>query len=149
MTVHSDRASGPSLPWQRTRARQLSNYRMRPTRLAISFLGGHTTGRRHARLRERASACNLWTALGGIVAQPVRGDMDTDRVIQLLEEIRDLQRELVASYQQALRNQAEAVRAQRDAIARGRKLQAALGIVIAVVLVIVVLLLRYVLRRYA
>ena len=75
--------------------------------------------------------------------------MDTDRAIQLLEEIRDLQRQQVASYQQALRNQEEAVRAQREAMARGRKLQVALGIVIAVVLVIVVLLLRYVLQRYS
>ena len=75
--------------------------------------------------------------------------MDTDRAIQLLEEIRDLQRQQVASYQQALRNQEEAVRAQREAMARGRRLQVALGIVIAVVLVIVVLLLRYVLQRYS
>lgn len=74
--------------------------------------------------------------------------MDTDRVVQVLEEIRELQRRLVDSHQQALRNQQEAIQAQRDAIARGRKLQVALGIVIAVVLVVVLVLLKYVIQRY-
>ena len=75
--------------------------------------------------------------------------MDTDRVIQLLEEIRDLQRQQVDSQQLALRNQQEAIRAQQEAMARGRKLQIALGLVIAVVLVTVLLLLRYVIQRYS
>jgi preprotein translocase subunit SecF len=75
--------------------------------------------------------------------------MDTDRVIELLEEIRALQRQQVEGQQQALRNQQEAIRAQHVAMARGRKLQAALGIVIAVVLITVLVLLRFVLRRYS
>ncbi|HEY6947944.1 MAG TPA: hypothetical protein VI297_03925 [Gemmatimonadales bacterium] len=74
--------------------------------------------------------------------------MDADRLAQLLEEIRDLQHKQVALYQEALRNQQAAVRAQQEAIARGRKLQAALGVVIAIVLVMVLVLLRFVVRRY-
>lgn len=75
--------------------------------------------------------------------------MDTDRVIQLLEEIRALQREQVDAQQQALRNQEDAIRAQQEAMARGRRLQTALGVVIAVVLVMVLVLLRYVIQRYS
>ena len=75
--------------------------------------------------------------------------MDSDRVIQLLEEIRALQRQQVEGQQQALRNQQEAIRAQQEAVARGRRLQAALGIVIAVGLIIVLVLLRFVLQRYS
>lgn len=75
--------------------------------------------------------------------------MDTDRVIQLLEEIRALQRQQVDAQQQALRNQQDAIRAQQEAMARGRKLQTALGVVIAVVLVMVLVLLRYVIQRYS
>jgi hypothetical protein len=75
--------------------------------------------------------------------------MDTDRVIQLLEEIRALQQQQVEGQQLALRNQEEAIRAQQAAMARGRRLQVALGIVIAVVLVVVLVLLRYVLHRYS
>lgn len=75
--------------------------------------------------------------------------MDTDRVIQLLEEIRALQRQQVDAQQQALRNQEHAIRAQQEAMARGRRLQTALGVVIAVVLVMVLVLLRYVIQRYS
>ena len=74
--------------------------------------------------------------------------MDSDRVVQVLEEIRELQRRLLDSHQQALRNQQEAIQAQRDAIGRGRKLQALLGIVIAGVLVTVLVLLKFVIQRY-
>ena len=75
--------------------------------------------------------------------------MGTDRVIHLLEEIRALQRQQVDAQQQALRNQQEAIRAQQEGMARGRRLQAALGIVIAIVLVMVLVLLRYVVQRYS
>lgn len=75
--------------------------------------------------------------------------MDTDRVVQLLEEIRALQRQQVDGQQQALRNQQDAIRAQQEAMARGRRLQTALGVVIAVVLVMVLVLLRYVIQRYS
>lgn len=75
--------------------------------------------------------------------------MDTDRVTELLTEIRDLHQQLLESHQQALRNQQAAIEAQRTAIARGRKLQAALGVVIAGVFVVVIVLLRYVMQHFS
>ncbi len=75
--------------------------------------------------------------------------MENDRLIGVLEEIRELLRQQVQSHQQAVRNQQEAVRAQQDAIGRGRKLQVAIGVVIAFVLILVLVLLRFVLRRYS
>lgn len=74
--------------------------------------------------------------------------MDEDRVVRLLEEVRDLQRQQVEAYARALGNQQESVQMQREAIARGRKLQGAVGIVIVIVLVTVIVLLRYVITHY-
>jgi cell division protein FtsL len=74
--------------------------------------------------------------------------MDEDRVARLLEEIRDLQRQHFATYRQALDNQQEAVRMQREGMTRARKLLWAVGVVIAIVLVMVLVLLRYILRHY-
>jgi hypothetical protein len=76
--------------------------------------------------------------------------MDEDRIVRILEEIRDLQRQHAAAYQQALHAQAESVELQRAAVGRARRLLAAIGVVIAIVLVLVLVLvlLAYVLRRY-
>jgi hypothetical protein len=74
--------------------------------------------------------------------------MDEDRLFRLLEEIRDLQRLQVEAYARALVNQQEAVRLQRDAVGRARKLLAALGVVLVIVLVMALVLLRYTLRHY-
>lgn len=75
--------------------------------------------------------------------------MNDDRVARLLEEIRDLQRQQVEAYGRALANQQEAVRMQREGMARARKLLAWIGVVIAIVLVMVLVLLRYILQHYA
>lgn len=75
--------------------------------------------------------------------------MDEDRVVHLLEEIRDLQRQQVEAYARALRNQEEALDRQRHAVGRARPLLAGVGVLILILLVIVVLLLRYVLQHYA
>jgi hypothetical protein len=40
--------------------------------------------------------------------------MTDDRVVKLLEEIRDLQRQHVENYGEALRNQQESIKLQRD-----------------------------------
>jgi cell division protein FtsL len=74
--------------------------------------------------------------------------VDEDRVIRLLEEVCDLQRQQLQAYQRALENQQEAIRMQRDGVGRARKLMAGIAAVIAIVLVIVLLLLRYILRYY-
>jgi hypothetical protein len=75
--------------------------------------------------------------------------MDEDRLVPLLEEIRDLLRQQVEAYGRALSNQQEAVRIQREAMGRARKLLAGLALVIVLVLGIVLVLLRFVLRHYA
>lgn len=75
--------------------------------------------------------------------------MDEDRVAQVLEEIRDLQRRHVDAYERALSNQQDAVRVQREGMGRVRKLLAGIGIVIILVLGVVLVLLRYVLQHYA
>lgn len=74
--------------------------------------------------------------------------MDEDRVVRLLEEIRDLQRQQVEAYGRAITNQQESIRAQKEAIANARKLQLAAGIVIIFVILVVLVLLRYVLTHY-
>ena len=75
--------------------------------------------------------------------------MDEDRLARVLEEIRDLQRQQVEAYGRALANQEDALRLQREGVGRARKLLGAIGVIIAVVLVMVIVLLRYVLRHYA
>jgi hypothetical protein len=75
--------------------------------------------------------------------------MDEDRLARLLEEIRDLQRQQVEAYGRVLNNQQEALRLQREGMGRPRKLLAGVLVIIAFVLVIVLVLLRYVLRHYS
>lgn len=75
--------------------------------------------------------------------------MDDDRVLRLLEEIRDLQRQQVEAAHQVLQNQQDAIRTQREGMARARRLLPVLAGVVAIILVIVLVLLRFVLRRYA
>ena len=68
--------------------------------------------------------------------------MDDDRHLRVLEEIRDLLR-------QQLENQALVIRTQQEAMARARRLLPAIGVVIGIILFIVLVLLRFVVRRYA
>jgi hypothetical protein len=71
-----------------------------------------------------------------------------ERVVQVLEEVRDLQRQLLAAYGQALENQREAIRTQRETTRRARMLLGVVGVILLFVFVMVVVLLRYVLRHY-
>jgi hypothetical protein len=75
--------------------------------------------------------------------------MADDRVVQVLEEVRDLQRQLLAAYGQALDNQREAIRTQREGVRRARLLLVAIGVILGIVFVMTLVLLRYVLRHYA
>ena len=75
--------------------------------------------------------------------------MADDRVVQVLEEVRDLQRQLLAAYGQALDNQREAIRTQREGVRRARLLLIGIGVVLAFVFIMVLVLFRYVLRHYA
>ncbi len=73
--------------------------------------------------------------------------MTDDRIIQLLEEIRDLQRYNVERYGEALRNQEESIRLQQAALRRVRIILgfATIALVLAVGM-LVLLLLRVVAR---
>ena len=65
--------------------------------------------------------------------------MTDDRLIQLLEEIRDLQKEHVQRYGEALRNQQESIRLQQTGL---RRVRVILGFAaVALVLTVGVLLL--------
>lgn len=68
-------------------------------------------------------------------------DASDDRIVRVLEEMRDAQREQLALSRQAIENQSEAIRAQRDlqAAARGR-LRVIAGLIVFVLLMIVVIL---------
>jgi hypothetical protein len=68
-------------------------------------------------------------------------DSSDDRVVRVLEEMRDAQREQLALSRQAIENQTEAIRVQRDlqGAARGR-LKLIAGLIVFVLLMIVVVL---------
>ncbi|MGH7515531.1 MAG: hypothetical protein ACREOQ_21725 [Gemmatimonadales bacterium] len=75
--------------------------------------------------------------------------MADDRVVQVLEEVRDLQRQLLAAYGQALDNQREAIRTQREGVRRARLLLIGIGVILGFVFIMVLVLFRYILRHYA
>lgn len=75
--------------------------------------------------------------------------MSDQEMIRLLQEIRDLQQQQVQATTQLLQNQADAIRTQREAQAKARRLLIPLGLAIGVILAIVLVLLRYILTRYA
>jgi hypothetical protein len=73
--------------------------------------------------------------------------MTDDRIIRLLEEIRDLQRQHTERYGEALRNQEESIRLQHAGLRRVRVILAfATVAVILAVTMLVLLLLRVVAR---
>jgi hypothetical protein len=73
--------------------------------------------------------------------------MDDDRVVRLLEELRDLQRQHVANYQEALRNQAESIALQKEAVRRYRILAGGvLGTIAIIIFAVIVLLIRVMAR---
>ncbi|GEM_PF-3194415 len=63
-----------------------------------------------------------------------------DRVIPLLEEIRDLQRQQVQNSALALERQAEGVRRQTEALARARRAQRAVWVALALIIAVVVVI---------
>jgi CHASE3 domain sensor protein len=73
--------------------------------------------------------------------------MTDDRIVRVLEEIRDLQRQHGERYGEALRNQEESIRLQQTALRRVRVILAFATIaVILAVTMLVLLLLRVVAR---
>jgi CHASE3 domain sensor protein len=73
--------------------------------------------------------------------------MNDDRALRILEEIRDLQRQNTANYQEALRDQQESIRLQQTGLRRVRFILAlATAALILAVGMLVMLLLRVVAR---
>jgi hypothetical protein len=73
--------------------------------------------------------------------------MNDDRIVRLLEEIRDLQRQHAERYGEALRNQEESIRLQQAGLRRVRVILgfATVAVILAVTM-LVMLLLRVVAR---
>ena len=68
--------------------------------------------------------------------------MNDDRVLRVLEEMRDLQRQSTVNYQAALRNQEESIKLQQQALRRVRVILgiATVALVIAVGMLVMLLL---------
>jgi hypothetical protein len=73
--------------------------------------------------------------------------MTNDRMIQLLEEIRDLQRQHGERYGEALRNQQESIRLQQAGLRRVRVILAFATIAVVLAVAMLVLLLLRVVAR--
>jgi CHASE3 domain sensor protein len=73
--------------------------------------------------------------------------MTDDRAIRLLEEIRDLQRQHVERYSEALRNQHESIRLQQAGLRRVRVILAFAAAVLVLAVGMLVLLIVRVLAR--
>jgi hypothetical protein len=75
--------------------------------------------------------------------------MSDEHTVRLLEEIRDLQRQHLESHREALRNQAESVRMQRDIYEvtrrRFRLIPYVILVVLALVGVVLLLMVRWIL----
>jgi hypothetical protein len=72
--------------------------------------------------------------------------MNDDRILRVLEEMRDLQRQNVTNYQEALRNQQESIRLQQAGLKRAR---IALGLATIVLVLAVGMLIMLLLRAVA
>lgn len=64
--------------------------------------------------------------------------MTDERAIRLLEEVRDLQREHLEHYKEALRNQTESIRMQRELHDTAKSRLRFVSVLIAVVLVLII-----------
>jgi hypothetical protein len=73
--------------------------------------------------------------------------MNDDRVIRLLEEIRDLQRQHAERYGEALQNQQESIRLQQAGLRRVRVILAFAAVVLIMAVGVLLLLLMRVVAR--
>ena len=73
--------------------------------------------------------------------------MNDDRMIRLLEEIRDLQREHAERYGEALRNQQESIRLQHAGLRRVRVILGFAAVVLIMAVGVLLLLLMRVMAR--
>ncbi len=73
--------------------------------------------------------------------------MNDDRVIRVLEEIRDLQRQNTTNYQVALRNQQESIKLSQTALRRVRLILAIAAVALILAVGVLVLLIFRVVAR--
>lgn len=59
--------------------------------------------------------------------------MPDDQVLRLLQEIRDLQKQHLQHYQDALANQREAIATQKQAVQRSRRLLLVIGVIVVAI----------------
>jgi hypothetical protein len=72
--------------------------------------------------------------------------MNDDRILRVLEEMRDLQRQSTANYQLALRNQEESIKLQQQGL---RRVRVILGIATVALVIVVGMLVMLLLRALA
>jgi hypothetical protein len=72
--------------------------------------------------------------------------MNDDRILHVLEEMRDLQRQSTANYQLALRNQEESIKLQQQGL---RRVRVILGIATVALVIVVGMLVMLLLRALA
>jgi hypothetical protein len=72
--------------------------------------------------------------------------MDDDRILRVLEEMRDLQRQSTANYQLALRNQEESIKLLQQGL---RRVRVILGIATVALVIVVGMLVMLLLRALA
>jgi hypothetical protein len=72
--------------------------------------------------------------------------MNDDRILRVLEEMRDLQRQSTANYQLALRNQEESIKLQQQAL---RRMRVILGIAMLALVIVAGMLVMLLLRAMA
>src|SRR5256885_1967690 len=78
---------------------------------------------------------------------PRRDRMADDRIIRVLEEIRDLQRQHIERYGEALRNQQESIRLQQAGLRRVRVILGFAAVVLVLAVGVLILLLLRVVAR--
>lgn len=72
--------------------------------------------------------------------------MNDERILRVLEEMRDLQRQSTANYQLALRNQEESIKLQQQGL---RRVRVILGIATVALVIVVGMLVMLLLRALA
>ena len=75
--------------------------------------------------------------------------MSEDQVVRLLQEIRDLQKQHVERYEEALRNQQESIRIQQAAMRRVRTILGLATVAVVLAVGMLVLILFRVIARFS
>jgi hypothetical protein len=75
-------------------------------------------------------------------------DEKADKIIAILQEMRDLQKQSVENYRHALKNQEESIRIQKNAAGKVRKIIFPILLVVVILALLAVALVLRILLRY-